>query len=108
MADPLSNGRANGPGRGARPSGPRRFAVLTAEVSLGVSLQVSPLDWRARLTATGPAGPWRGRGMSATPRGGCSNTHPYVWLGLALAVGGGGLMIASQLQHDRAEIDVAP
>jgi hypothetical protein len=40
--------------------------------------------------------------------GRCDNKHPYFWLGLGLAIGGGGLMIASQFQQDRAEIDVAP
>lgn len=35
-----------------------------------------------------------------------TNTHPQFWLGLGLMVGGGALMVVSQLQRDRAEIEV--
>jgi hypothetical protein len=40
--------------------------------------------------------------------GSCSTTHPHAWLGLGIAVGGAGLMVLSQYQVDRAEIEVTP
>jgi hypothetical protein len=38
---------------------------------------------------------------------GCSTTHPYVYLGLGIAVAGAGLIVASQFLDDRADIEVS-